>query len=165
MKKKDRHTIKEDEPNKLRFILKRLITDTGLTDVKLARALDIPNSTLHQLLNSDSLSPRVETLRPIAKYFQVSLDQLVGDQPIAHILPVEDRKTSSKKKSKEWSPELYLDCVLAICSLLKKDTYKDKVDAEKILDIIREIYFYFLLKQTKEIDMQFIEWFLTRSLD
>lgn len=157
MKRKKKHfPTKEIKPNKLRFILKKLITDAGLGDIRLSRMLGIPHSTLHQILNSDEISPRVETLRPIAKYFLIIIDQLLGDQPIAGFSMDNDKKRSIKKGSRQWNPELYVECVLMVCNLLKKEVYKDKFSAEEALDTIKEIYFYFLLQYTKKADLKFI---------
>jgi transcriptional regulator with XRE-family HTH domain len=156
------HTIRnrEEKENKLRFVLRKLMLEAGLTEGQLARALSIPGTTLNKLLNAETLSPKVETLVPIAKYFQISIEQLIGEKPFfAKEAPA---KATLQKDEHELDLELYIKCLDATCKIMKAKKYK--ISAEQTLEIIKEIYFYFLLKETKEVDVRFIEWFLTRSL-
>jgi SOS-response transcriptional repressor LexA len=54
----------------------------NLTEAKLAKELDMPQATLNRLIGGYSPNPTVSTLMPIAKYFGVSLDQLLGIETI-----------------------------------------------------------------------------------
>jgi transcriptional regulator with XRE-family HTH domain len=152
---------KNGKQNRLKFILRKLIIDAGLNDIQLARASGIPYTTLNQLLNSDTVSPKVETIKPIAKYFNISIEQLIGDKPL-------DSKESTQilseqpKKFKEWVPDLYIKCIESSCEVFKK--IKRPPGAEEALTIIKEIYFYSLSKGGT-IDPVFIEWFIEHSLN
>lgn len=53
----------------------------GLNETALARATGVPQPTVHRLLNSDTHDPRDSTLRPLADYFGVTVEQLRTNLP------------------------------------------------------------------------------------
>lgn len=63
----------------LQDILKRLMSEVGISEAELVRQTGIAQTTINRLLNSD-LDPRMGTLRPIAQYFGVTIGQLLGDE-------------------------------------------------------------------------------------
>jgi SOS-response transcriptional repressor LexA len=66
---------------KIRSSLNLLTEMHGLTEADLCRNTSISQATLWRLLHSD-IDPRASTLNAIASYFNVSVDQLLGNQPI-----------------------------------------------------------------------------------
>jgi transcriptional regulator with XRE-family HTH domain len=150
--------------NKLRFILRKLISDAGLTDIQLSRALGMPNTTLGQLLNSSTVSPRVETLLPIARYFKISIEQLIGEKPLTASSDTthENKLPAANREFKEWNSILYIKCVEAVSKCLKKQ--KLVAHAEQVIQIANEVYFYSLKRSLSEIDITFIEWFIEHYL-
>ncbi|QDX92022.1 XRE family transcriptional regulator [Brevibacillus laterosporus] len=58
--------------------LKELRAEKMITQEELARALDIPESTIRRLESSDQSLPRHERLEKIADFFNVSVDYLLG---------------------------------------------------------------------------------------
>jgi SOS-response transcriptional repressor LexA len=48
----------------------------------LARELDLPQPTIHRLVTGKSTRPYKSSLEPIADYFNISVDQLVGEEPL-----------------------------------------------------------------------------------
>lgn len=59
-----------------------LMTECDIDDASLSRETGIPASTISRMrLNSDA-NPTASTLRPIAKFFSVSISQLLGDEPL-----------------------------------------------------------------------------------
>ena len=67
---------------KLGSILKRLLFEKDMRPVDLARELDIPQPTIHRLVVGKSTRPYKSSLEPIAKYFDISVDQLLGEEPL-----------------------------------------------------------------------------------
>jgi SOS-response transcriptional repressor LexA len=67
---------------KLSTILKRLLFERDMKPVDLARELDIPQPTIHRLVVGKSTRPYKSSLEPIAKYFDISVDQLLGEEPL-----------------------------------------------------------------------------------
>ena len=53
----------------------------NISEADLCREISISQATLWRLLNGDT-DPRASTLNTIASYFNVSVDQVLGNQPI-----------------------------------------------------------------------------------
>ncbi len=52
-----------------------------LNSSELARQINLPAATIKRIRNNEQANPTVTTLLPIAKYFSITLSQLVGDVP------------------------------------------------------------------------------------
>ena len=63
-------------------VIKQLMTECGIIEAELARQTGLPQTTINRLLLSESLDPRANTLIPIAKFFGVTVGQLLGIEPI-----------------------------------------------------------------------------------
>lgn len=75
-------TMKTVEKSRLPVVLRQLMTETDITEAELARKTNIPQPTLHRILSGATRSPRGNSLSPLAKYFSVSISQLIGDEPL-----------------------------------------------------------------------------------
>lgn len=64
-----------------------------LNSYDLAREIDIPAATIRRIKNNEQTNPTLSTLLPIAKYFSVSLGQLVGEEPLASTTGCSTTKT------------------------------------------------------------------------
>ncbi len=62
--------------------LKTLLQEQGLTASSLARITGIGQPVIHRMLSGTTDNPKVATLSPIAKYFKISISQLIGDSPL-----------------------------------------------------------------------------------
>lgn len=67
--------------NSLRNVLSFLMEECDINDADLSRETEIPASTISRMRLNDT-NPTVATLRPLAKFFSVSIDQLLGDEPL-----------------------------------------------------------------------------------
>lgn len=76
----DKTTASKDDEYEIKLadILKQLLDTERMTVSQLARAVNVPQPTLNTLLLGQTKNPKIETLLPIAKYFNISLDQLLG---------------------------------------------------------------------------------------
>lgn len=63
-------------------ILKRLLFDNNMKSVDLARKVNIPPPTIHRLITGKSTRPYKSSLQPIADYFSIKLEQLLGEEPL-----------------------------------------------------------------------------------
>ena len=63
-------------------ILTMLMARERLSDNELAERTGIPQPTISRIKSGDSRDPRDSTLRPLAKYFRLSISQLRGDVPL-----------------------------------------------------------------------------------
>lgn len=64
-------------------ILRGLISESGISEAELARKIKIPTATLNKLKTGKIDDPRSSTLKIIANYFNLSIDQLLGNAPVA----------------------------------------------------------------------------------
>ena len=67
---------------KISDILGELIRKAGINESFLSRKIDMPRATINRIISGKTPDPRASTLQSIARYFQVSVDQLLGNQPV-----------------------------------------------------------------------------------
>ena len=152
---------KMETKTKLSYVLKKLIDSLGIRPKDFSREIQMPYATLLQLIQDENIVPKVNTLRPIAKYFNITIDQLIGDMPLN---TEKQAYTDSKNDvSIPWNFKLYIDCVDVFHSLVKKREIF--LGSDKALHIIREIYMYSLDKNLKTPDKQFAEWFFKHNFE
>ncbi len=68
----------------LKLRLKKLLDEKGITPAKFSRVADIPTTTVYRLINDENYAPTIVTLRKVADYFGLKIDDLyeeVDDQP------------------------------------------------------------------------------------
>jgi hypothetical protein len=65
---------------KLSEILKKLLFERSMRPVDLARELDMPLPTVHRMVTGKSSRPYRSSLETVAKYFEVSIEQLTGEE-------------------------------------------------------------------------------------
>jgi SOS-response transcriptional repressor LexA len=62
-------------------ILKKLLFERDMKPIDLAREVNIPPPTIHRLITGKSTRPYRSSLKPIADFFAVTIDQLLGEEP------------------------------------------------------------------------------------
>lgn len=55
--------------------------EARLNSEELSRRIGLPASTIKKIRNNHDSNPTLSTLSPIAKYFTLSISQLIGDEP------------------------------------------------------------------------------------
>lgn len=60
----------------------------NMSEAKFARAVNLPKATINRLLSGRTPDPRAGTLLPIAQYFGISLEQLLGVEPLSFLSPL-----------------------------------------------------------------------------
>ncbi|MDO8954596.1 MAG: S24 family peptidase [Gammaproteobacteria bacterium] len=63
-------------------ILCSLLQANRINESELSRRTNIPRATINRIASGKSPSPRTDTLKLIAQYFDVTVDQLIGTTPI-----------------------------------------------------------------------------------
>ncbi|MEK7128794.1 MAG: helix-turn-helix transcriptional regulator [Patescibacteria group bacterium] len=58
--------------------IKKLREAKGLSQEKLARLADVANNTLIKMESGENKNPTLETLKKVAKAFEVSVDELIN---------------------------------------------------------------------------------------
>lgn len=69
--------------------------DKALTPAALARQLGIPTNKITRILNGDVTDPKASTLLQIANYFDITIEQLLGLEPIVKHGVAQQEATSS----------------------------------------------------------------------
>lgn len=70
--------MSKNYPN-LSKILKKLLFDRNMRSADLARELDMPPPTVHRIVTGRSSRPYKSSLETIAKYFNLTINELIGD--------------------------------------------------------------------------------------
>ena len=78
-------------------ILSKLLYDRRLNPSELAREVDLPTPTVHRLVTGKSTRPYRSSLEPIANFFSVSIDQLIGEEPLPNAPDVQGKTLKQKK--------------------------------------------------------------------
>ena len=63
-------------------ILQKLLYDKRINVSALAREVELPVPTVHRLVTGKSTRPYRSSLQPIADYFGIEVDQLLGEKPL-----------------------------------------------------------------------------------
>lgn len=66
----------------LSTILSRLMSDRGINSAELARKVGIGQPVIYRLMTGVTENPQILTLKPIADFFEISVDQLLGFSPL-----------------------------------------------------------------------------------
>lgn len=67
---------------KMAQVLKKLLFEKDMKSIDLAREVDLPAPTVHRLVTGKSTRPYKSSIEPIADFFSISTDQLLGEQPL-----------------------------------------------------------------------------------
>ena len=84
--------------NQLAENLRNLMCEFRISESELARRVGISQPVIHRIAKGLTTNPNVDTLRPIVKYFSITLDQLLGDEP----LPIESLRSGHYPRRKHW---------------------------------------------------------------
>lgn len=79
------NTVAMNKPT-LSDILRELIREKGLSVSELARRIHLPQPTIQRMTSGAHTRPHKKTLTAIAEYFDVSIDQLCGIEPIPWLI-------------------------------------------------------------------------------
>ena len=73
---------------KLSNNLQQLMRIHGNTSVsELARLTGIPQPTIHHILTGSTKNPRKKALEELSRFFSISVEQLIGNEPLPMVIP------------------------------------------------------------------------------
>lgn len=72
----------EDNMHVLGVLLNTLMEECDIDDIGLSKQTGVPASTISRMRINPNANPTAATLRPIAKFFDISISQLLGDEPL-----------------------------------------------------------------------------------
>lgn len=73
--------------NILRLNLEHLLKVNGLSISELSRAVNVPQPTLYHIISGHTENPRNNVLAKLARFFDLSVSQLKGEDPLPCIIP------------------------------------------------------------------------------
>lgn len=65
--------------------LKNLLIKAQLSENELARRTGVSQQIINRILSGENTNPKIATLAPLAKYFTISISQLIGDELLSTI--------------------------------------------------------------------------------
>lgn len=146
--------------DRVSYTIKKLMAERGVTTYELSQNINIPYPTLAQLLQGRNASPKIQNLVLIARYFKVTVDQIIGETVVQ--TPSKDSKNDLNSKTiTPWDEKFFTDS-MAIFSNLLKEKNIPSVSTEKALKIIKEIYLFSIQRKEKKPDKQFAEWIVNQ---
>ena len=154
--------VKKNEAS-VAFVLKKLIESTGLELPAFCREVSISYSSVYQLVNGINLTPNFSTLLPLVKYFDITLEQLIGEESL-HINHKKRKMQAADDDSKDtiWKSSLYRNCVDAVSAMISNKD--EKIGLNRFLGVVKEVYIYSLKKNLKNPDENFVEWYCKHHL-
>ncbi|QBS13517.1 helix-turn-helix domain-containing protein [Legionella geestiana] len=63
-------------------VLPLLLQKYNLNALELERMTGVPSSTIYRLLKGSAANPTVEVLKKISSFFQITISQLIGEEPM-----------------------------------------------------------------------------------
>lgn len=92
--------MSQKDRSKLHEVLQQLMQEVNINEAELARKTDIPQPTLHRILSGATKSPRGSSLAPLANFFSVTINQLMGVDE----LPENRIKGTHNSRIYGWTP-------------------------------------------------------------
>lgn len=84
--------------------LKKLLFDKGMKPIDLAREVNMPPPTIHRLITGKSTRPYKSSLKPIADFFSISVDELTGDIPPLALDSPDEKTINNLLKTTHYLP-------------------------------------------------------------
>lgn len=140
--------------------IKNYLLSTGLSVAALERKAGLKTNVARNILRGQSKRPTGETLQAIAKVMECSVQDLL-----------EGRSSSSRGEmgiSPHESPfldypEILSEVLQCILKTIKDNNYKMTV--HQIALMLEETYAYTLTKSPPQVDKNFVEWFVKRTVN
>ncbi len=92
--------MSKNDRRKLNQVLSQLMQEVNINEAELARKTDIPQPTLHRILSGATKSPRGNSLAPLANFFSITINQLMGVDE----LPENRVKGTHNSRIYGWTP-------------------------------------------------------------
>lgn len=134
----------------------------GFSAYSLERSAGLKANAVHNIISGRSKNPSINILQSIAKALNCSVSDLIGEEVVnsTSAPPQEKIITSSTISNTIENKELYIECLIYFCTLLRK--HKCWLGKEKVWSCIDELYLYSLKTNKKKVDKHFAKWFFEK---
>lgn len=133
----------------------------ALSIAALEREAGLKINAVRNILSGQSRKPSAETLQAIANVLDCSVRDLLN-KDIGSVSLTPHITKNSDDVVHEWLPSLFDACVFAIQKVFDEKKYTPS--AEEMFFLVKEVYFYALDKNEKQVDHKFTEWFIDRHI-
>jgi len=141
----------------LREKIRKKITDNGWSVTGLEKKAGLRPGRVHNILSGRSKNPSIHTVKSIADAFNCSLNDLLEQhESTVHL------KQYPKGEVPDWDRDLYLSCVTYIIEVLNRRNIT--IAKDSFTQIIEEIYLYSARTNSSEVDKNFVEWILDKTI-
>jgi len=114
-------------------ILSHLINTNGISEAELGRKIGVPRATINRLVSGKTPDPRASTLEAIARFFDITIDQLLGKKPLLGM----HHENRSGSKVENWIPIIAWEQVnqwQKLINIIKPDTHFDWILGDQNID-------------------------------
>lgn len=139
--------------------IKVYLESTGLSVAALERKAGLKTNVARNILRGQSKKPTGETLQAIAAVMKCTIQDLL--QGRGGSSPLGDHTPSEESPVVEY-PELLNEALQCILKVVKNNGYK--LTLQQIVLILEEVYAYTIKKDPPNMDVDFIEWFVNRTI-
>lgn len=126
--------------------MKALMQKHNVTIEMLAQELNLSVSTINRLLMGSRSDPKLSTLKSVAKFFGVSIDELVGERPIS-LKPGDDPSNFDPRQALVQVPVIHWEQVKEAKSRVPKLTFALWNNWVAVTDEVGEHSYALVIKQ------------------
>ncbi|MBS0186234.1 MAG: helix-turn-helix transcriptional regulator [Proteobacteria bacterium] len=142
----------------LQFQIKNRLAEKNLSVSALEKRAGLGTNSVRKILMGASKDPGIRVLRSVANILGCSVSELLGEKqepysPLASF--------HHQKKSYPWDLTLYLQACKIVDSLIKRNELD--LPAQRVTEIIWEVYTFSFSKTPPAIDMSFCEWLFDKN--
>lgn len=114
--------------------------------------------TINNIINGTSSNPTAETLNTLANAFGCSIDDLLD----RNTNQASNNNNLTALKNSVWKSDLYIEISKELAKEIEKGQIK--INTDKALLIIQEVYSYLIKKNKTSVDESLIGWVLDKTL-
>jgi len=119
--------------------LSLLMSEKGIKSAELARKTGIGQPVIYRLMTGTTDNPQIQTLKPIADFFEVSIDQLLGLSPLTNQKPFDNaalHNLSNKLTTIKTISSVLVDLLPILIESYKKAVASNLINEEISSDIL-----------------------------
>lgn len=143
----------------LKQMIELKLSEREMSPHVLGKKAGLAMSAIHKIIHGDIKNPTIETLLAIARVFECSLDELVGNRIITK--PQAEKALISEDVP--WKNELMKPLLTTTLAFIEKNNLSPSL--KETIHFILETYHYCLIKKQGEFDTAFFEWYIQQKLE
>jgi transcriptional regulator with XRE-family HTH domain len=140
--------------------IKHYLSEKDMSVSELERNSGLKQSTVQNILHGRSKNPSIETIQLLAKEFDCSIEELIGDQEYSYNKNHRTQKLVHPEENCPWNASLFIEAVSIIDKLLKAKNIT--LPKSRILALVEELYRYSIGTSDKA-DERFAHWIVEKA--